>query len=170
MSIEFLLTSLLVVASPGIGVIFTIAAGLSRGARASIVAAFACTIGIVPHMLAAITGLAAILHTSALAPARRGLLHQEHQLAERARRQALEVAAQRGRGGGDPGGVGLGHPRGRGGAGRGAGAARRRDQAKLSLSRTSPGATRHCHNYRFKLAKAHFLHFQGVNAPFGSRL
>ena len=67
MSIEFLLTSLLVVASPGIGVIFTIAAGLSRGARASIVAAFACTIGIVPHMLAAITGLAAILHTSALA-------------------------------------------------------------------------------------------------------
>lgn len=67
MSIEFVLTSLLVVASPGIGVIFTIAAGLSRGARASIVAAFACTIGIVPHMLAAITGLAAILHTSALA-------------------------------------------------------------------------------------------------------
>ena len=67
MSIEFLLTSLLVVASPGIGVIFTIAAGLSRGARASVVAAFACTIGIVPHMLAAITWLAAILHTSALA-------------------------------------------------------------------------------------------------------
>ncbi len=67
MSIEFLLTSLLVVASPGIGVIFTIAAGLSRGTRASIVAALACTIGIVPHMLAAITGLAAILHTSALA-------------------------------------------------------------------------------------------------------
>lgn len=67
MSIEFLLTSLLVVASPGIGVIFTIAAGLSRGARASLVAAFACTLGIVPHMMAAITGLAAILHTSALA-------------------------------------------------------------------------------------------------------
>lgn len=67
MSVEFLLTSLLVVASPGIGAIYTIAAGLSRGARASVIAAFACTLGIVPHMLAAITGLAAILHTSALA-------------------------------------------------------------------------------------------------------
>lgn len=67
MTIEFLLTSLLVVASPGIGAIYTIAAGLSRGARASVIAAFACTLGIIPHMLAAITGLAAILHTSALA-------------------------------------------------------------------------------------------------------
>lgn len=67
MSIEFLLTSLIVVASPGTGVLYTLAAGLSRGARASIVAAFGCTLGIVPHMAAAITGLAAILHTSALA-------------------------------------------------------------------------------------------------------
>jgi threonine/homoserine/homoserine lactone efflux protein len=67
MSIEFLLTSLIVVASPGTGVIVTLAAGLSKGARASIVAAFGCTLGIVPHMLAAITGLAALLHTSALA-------------------------------------------------------------------------------------------------------
>ena len=67
MSIEFLLTSLIVVASPGTGVIYTLAAGLSRGARASIVAAFACTLGIVPHMAAAVTGLAALLHTSALA-------------------------------------------------------------------------------------------------------
>lgn len=67
MSIEFLLTSLIVVASPGTGVLYTLAAGLSRGARASIVAAFGCTLGIVPHMAAAITGLAALLHTSALA-------------------------------------------------------------------------------------------------------
>lgn len=49
------------------GVLVTLAAGLSRGARASIVAAFGCTLGIVPHMLAAVTGLAALLHTSALA-------------------------------------------------------------------------------------------------------
>ena len=67
MSVEFLLTSLVVVATPGTGVIYTLAAGLARGARASIVAAFACTLGIVPHMLAAITGLAALLHTSAVA-------------------------------------------------------------------------------------------------------
>ena len=67
MSIEFLLTSLIVVVSPGTGVLFTLAAGLSRGARASVVAAFGCTLGIVPHMAAAITGLAALLHTSALA-------------------------------------------------------------------------------------------------------
>lgn len=67
MSPEFLLTSLIVVASPGTGVLVTLAAGLSRGVRAAIVAAFGCTLGIVPHMLAAITGLAALLHTSALA-------------------------------------------------------------------------------------------------------
>lgn len=67
MSVEFLITSLIVVASPGTGVIYTLAAGLSRGARASIVAAFGCTLGIVPHIAAAILGLAALLHTSALA-------------------------------------------------------------------------------------------------------
>jgi threonine/homoserine/homoserine lactone efflux protein len=67
MSIEFLLTSLIVVASPGTGVLYTLAAGLSRGARASVLAALACTLGIIPHMVAAITGLAALLHTSALA-------------------------------------------------------------------------------------------------------
>jgi threonine/homoserine/homoserine lactone efflux protein len=66
-SIEFLITSFIVVASPGTGVLFTLAAGLSRGSRASVVAAFGCTIGIVPHMAAAIMGLAALLHTSALA-------------------------------------------------------------------------------------------------------
>lgn len=67
MSIEFLLTTLVIVASPGTGALYTIAAGLSRGGRASIVAAFACTLGIVPHLLAALTGLAALLHASALA-------------------------------------------------------------------------------------------------------
>jgi threonine/homoserine/homoserine lactone efflux protein len=66
-SIEFLITSLIVVISPGIGVLYTLAAGLARGPRASIVAAFGCTLGIVPHMAAAVMGLAALLHTSALA-------------------------------------------------------------------------------------------------------
>ncbi len=67
MSIEFLITSLIVVASPGTGVLYTLAAGLSRGSRASVIAAFGCTLGIVPHLAAAIMGLAALLHTSALA-------------------------------------------------------------------------------------------------------
>jgi threonine/homoserine/homoserine lactone efflux protein len=65
--IDFLVTSLIVVVSPGTGVLYTLAAGLSRGSRASVVAAFGCTLGILPHMAAAITGLAALLHTSALA-------------------------------------------------------------------------------------------------------
>lgn len=67
MSLEFWITSLIVVASPGTGVLYTLAAGLSRGVRASLFAALACTLGIIPHMLAAITGLAAVLHASALA-------------------------------------------------------------------------------------------------------
>lgn len=67
MGVEFLLTSLIVVASPGVGVLYTLAAGLSRGSRASVVAAFGCTLGIVPHMAAAVMGLAALLHTSAMA-------------------------------------------------------------------------------------------------------
>jgi len=66
-SIEFLVTSLIVIVSPGTGVLFTLAAGLARGSRASVVAAFGCTLGIVPHMAAAILGLAALLHISALA-------------------------------------------------------------------------------------------------------
>jgi threonine/homoserine/homoserine lactone efflux protein len=67
MSVEFWITSLIVIVSPGTGVLYTLAAGLARGARASIVAAFGCTLGIVPHMAAAILGVAALLHTSALA-------------------------------------------------------------------------------------------------------
>jgi threonine/homoserine/homoserine lactone efflux protein len=66
-TIEFLITSFIIVVSPGTGVLYTLATGLSRGSRASIVAAFGCTLGIVPHMAAAILGLAALLHTSALA-------------------------------------------------------------------------------------------------------
>src|ERR1700745_2585588 len=63
MNLEFLITSLIVVVSPGTGVLYTLATGLSR---ASVVAAFGCTLGIVPHMAAAILGVAALLHTSAV--------------------------------------------------------------------------------------------------------
>jgi len=67
MSLSFLLTSLIVIVSPGTGVLYTLAAALSRGSRASVAAAFGCTLGIVPHIAAALLGLAAVLHTSALA-------------------------------------------------------------------------------------------------------
>lgn len=67
MSPEFWLTTLVIVATPGTGALYTLAAGLQRGTRASVVAAFGCTLGIVPHVLATITGLAALLHTSAVA-------------------------------------------------------------------------------------------------------
>jgi threonine/homoserine/homoserine lactone efflux protein len=67
MSLAFLLTSLIVVVSPGTGVLYTLASALTGGARAAIAASVGCTLGIVPAMLAAMVGLAAVLHTSALA-------------------------------------------------------------------------------------------------------
>jgi threonine/homoserine/homoserine lactone efflux protein len=66
-TLAFLLTSLVVVATPGTGALYTVATGLSHGTRASVLASLGCTIGIVPAMLAAVTGLAAILHSSAIA-------------------------------------------------------------------------------------------------------
>jgi threonine/homoserine/homoserine lactone efflux protein len=67
LSLAFLLTTLVVVVTPGTGVVYTLAAGLSHGRRASVVAALGCTLGVVPHLVATITGLAALLHTSAVA-------------------------------------------------------------------------------------------------------
>src|SRR5215218_8676867 len=67
MTLSFLLTALIVVASPGTGVLYTLAVALTQGGRASIAAAFGCTLGILPHMMAAMLGLAAVLQTGALA-------------------------------------------------------------------------------------------------------
>lgn len=67
MTLEYLLTSIVVILLPGTGVLYTLAFGLSRGWRASVFAALGCTLGIVPHVAASIVGLAALLHTSALA-------------------------------------------------------------------------------------------------------
>ncbi|WP_116131272.1 LysE family translocator [Tropicimonas sp. IMCC34043] len=66
LSLQFLLTCLVVVLAPGTGVLYTLAIGLGRGRRAAISAVLGCTIGILPHMAAAILGLAAVLHASAL--------------------------------------------------------------------------------------------------------
>ncbi|MDZ5663928.1 LysE family translocator [Nocardioides sp. S-58] len=67
MSWAFLATALVIVATPGTGAVFTIAAGLGRGPKAAVVAALACTVGTVPHLVAALTGLAAVLHASGVA-------------------------------------------------------------------------------------------------------
>ena len=67
MSLAFVLTSLVIVAMPGTGALITLSAGISRGARAGVVAAFGCTLGIVPHLIAAVTGTAALLRASGVA-------------------------------------------------------------------------------------------------------
>lgn len=67
MTITFLLTSFVICATPGTGALFTLGAGLARGYRGALLAAFACTLGVLPHMIAALTGLAALLHASGVA-------------------------------------------------------------------------------------------------------
>jgi threonine/homoserine/homoserine lactone efflux protein len=66
-TLEFLITSLIVVLIPGTGVIYTVSTGIVQGRKASIYAALGCTAGIVPHLLATVLGLAAVMHASALA-------------------------------------------------------------------------------------------------------
>jgi threonine/homoserine/homoserine lactone efflux protein len=67
MSVAFLVTSLIIVATPGVGVLFTLSEALARGVRAGVVAAFGCTLGILPHLVAATTGTAALLRASGAA-------------------------------------------------------------------------------------------------------
>lgn len=67
MSWAFLVTSLIIIATPGTGAILTIAAGIREGKRLSLVTAFGCTLGIVPHLVAAITGTAALLRMGGVA-------------------------------------------------------------------------------------------------------
>lgn len=66
-STEFLITSFIVVLIPGTGVIYTVSSGLFGGWRAGLFASLGCTAGIIPHLIASIAGLAAILHMSAVA-------------------------------------------------------------------------------------------------------
>lgn len=65
-SLQFMLTAFVVVIAPGTGVIYTLSIGLGQGRRASAAAAFGCSVGIVPHLMAAVLGVAAILHASAV--------------------------------------------------------------------------------------------------------
>ncbi|MCG8639878.1 MAG: LysE family translocator [Desulfobacterales bacterium] len=66
LSTEFLLTSLVVVLVPGTGVIYTVSTGLFSGWKNAVAAAVGCTAGILPHLLACVLGLSAILHMSAV--------------------------------------------------------------------------------------------------------
>jgi threonine/homoserine/homoserine lactone efflux protein len=78
--VAFLVTSLVIVALPGTGALITLSAGVSHGARAGVVAAFGCTLGIVPHLVAAVTGTAALLRAGgiAAAAARRHVVERPH--------------------------------------------------------------------------------------------
>lgn len=67
MSLEFWVTALVVTATPGTGVLYTVSTGIGRGRRASLAAAVGCTLGIVPHLAAAVFGAAALLRASGLA-------------------------------------------------------------------------------------------------------
>jgi threonine/homoserine/homoserine lactone efflux protein len=66
MSVEFLLTSLVVVLIPGTGVLYTVSSSIGGGWRRGLFAAIGCTLGIVPHMLAAMLGLSAIMHAGSV--------------------------------------------------------------------------------------------------------
>ncbi len=66
MSPEFLLTAFIVCVTPGIGVVYTLSTTLGGGFRAGVWATVGCTIATVLHLIVALAGLAAILHTSAL--------------------------------------------------------------------------------------------------------
>ncbi|MGJ8529042.1 LysE family translocator [Maritalea sp.] len=67
MTFEYFMTCMVVILIPGTGMVYAVAMAIAQGWRTGIVAAFASTLGIVPHMIAAITGLAVLMHTSALA-------------------------------------------------------------------------------------------------------
>jgi len=58
---EFWVTSIVVTATPGTGALFTVAAGLSGDARTGLIAALGCTLGIVPHLLLALSGAATVI-------------------------------------------------------------------------------------------------------------
>ena len=64
-TIDFLLTSLVVVLIPGTGVIYTVSTAITQGKSASVYASIGCTLGILPHLVATVLGLAAVMHAGA---------------------------------------------------------------------------------------------------------
>lgn len=66
-SISFLTVSLVVIATPGTGAVHTIVSTLANGLRGGLLAAVANGVSLIPHVVAVITGLASLLHASAVA-------------------------------------------------------------------------------------------------------
>lgn len=66
LSFEYLLTTFIICVSPGIGVVYTLSSTLGGGIRAGFWAATGCTAATVLHLVFAMAGLAAVLHTSAV--------------------------------------------------------------------------------------------------------
>ena len=66
MTVYFLITAFVVVIAPGTGVLYMLAIGLGQGRLVVTMAAFGCTLEILPHLLAAIFGLATLLQQSSL--------------------------------------------------------------------------------------------------------
>lgn len=60
MSPEFWITTVALCVTPGTGVVMTVVASLAYGRRAGLVTAFGCTLAVVPHMAAAVVGVAAV--------------------------------------------------------------------------------------------------------------
>ncbi len=61
-----MLTSLVVALIPGTGVVYTISSSIGGGRRRGLFAAVGCTLGIVPHILAAMLGLSAIMQAGSV--------------------------------------------------------------------------------------------------------
>ena len=66
MTIAFLITCLIVCASPGTGVLYTLGPACRAAFAPALSRPLGCTLGICPHIAAAILGLAAVLHASAM--------------------------------------------------------------------------------------------------------
>lgn len=66
MSFDYLLTAFIVCLAPGIGVVYTLSATLGGGFRAGFWASVGCIIATIIHMVVAMAGLAAVLHSSAV--------------------------------------------------------------------------------------------------------
>lgn len=63
--LSFLATSLIVVVIPGTGVVYSISTAMSAGWQRGSLAAVGCTLGIVPHLLAASVGLSGVMQAGA---------------------------------------------------------------------------------------------------------
>ncbi|WP_210479859.1 LysE family translocator [Naasia sp. SYSU D00948] len=67
MTVEFLLTALVLALLPGPGVIYVLATGVTQGARASVLAAAGCVLGATPYLAAAGAGLDEHITSNAVA-------------------------------------------------------------------------------------------------------